>query len=273
MLKGRWAMIGGGQMAEALVRCWLRAGLLRQGQLIVVDISAPRREIFNAMGLEVSDDPESAIESAEGIVLAIKPQNLASLWEPMKRITHAEQVLISILAGVPTHILESLLDVDAGVIRAMPNTPLRIGWGMTALCGGRNYTQQQLHDATRMFEAGGDVIHIEDERLMDAVTAISGSGPAYVFLLAEKMIEAGRSLGLTAEHATKLTMQTLCGASAMIQESDHDPAELRRQVTSPGGTTQAAIEHMQQQQVDAAITDAVRAAAERSRQLAEQFEA
>lgn len=272
MLKGRWAVIGGGQMAEALVRCWLRTGVLRQGQLTVVDISPARREIFNAMGLQISDDPASAIEAADGIVLAIKPQNLSSIAESLKKITRTEQALISILAGVPTHILEAMLDVDAGVIRAMPNTPLRIGWGITALCGGRYCTADQLNDATQIFQAGGDVIQIEDEQQMDAVTAISGSGPAYIYLLAEQMIEAGRALGLSEEHATRLTTQTLGGASAMIRESEHSPAELRHQVTSPGGTTQAAIEYMQQHKVDVAITDAIRAAAERSRHLAEQFE-
>jgi pyrroline-5-carboxylate reductase len=177
-------------------------------------------------------------------------------------------LVISIAAGISTSYIERHLGEGRPwrVVRAMPNTPMLVGEGMAALAPGRHATTKDLTDARQLFESAGAVVEVTEDKL-DAVTALSGSGPAYVFYLVEHMIRAGVELGLTSQQARQLAMRTALGASRMLVTSPDSPEELRRKVTSPGGTTQAAITRMEKAGVGAAVVDAIKAADKRSREL------
>src|SRR5690606_29453331 len=177
-------------------------------------------------------------------------------------------LVISIAAGVTTTVLEKYLAGEVAVVRAMPNTPALVGGGMTAISGGMYTTREHLDRAEGLLRAVGDVVRVP-ERHMDTVTAISGSGPAYVYYLAEAMIEAGVAMGMPRDVASRLVSQTITGAATMLQKSGDHPVVLREAVTSPGGTTAAALRELERHGVRSAVTDAVEAARNRSRELSE----
>lgn len=258
----RLQLIGGGRMGEALVGGLLAAGWAQPGELAVVEKIPDRRaELADRFsGVTVTDHP---VEQADA-VLAVKPDDAASAGTRLREAGVAR--VLSIAAGVTTAALESVLDDGARVIRAMPNTPALVGSGAAAIAAGRHATDEDLGWATGVLEAVGTVVVCE-EPMLDAVTGLSGSGPAYVFWLAETLMAAGAEVGLSPEMADALTRQTLLGAARLLVESGEPPADLRAAVTSPGGTTARGIAELEARGAAAAFIAAVAAATERSREL------
>lgn len=259
------ALIGAGNMAEALLRGALGAKLLKPAQVSASDPSPERRELFAELGVAVGDDNRDAAHSADVIVLAVKPQKLAEALAEIGALGSGKLV-ISIVAGAPAAKIAAGLGSKARVVRTMPNTPLLVGMGMTGIAAGPGATGADLVLARELFGASGQVVEVREEQL-DAVTAVSGSGPAYLFYLAEAMQEAARAEGFSPAEAATLVNATLRGSSELLARSDDGPEILRRKVTSPNGTTAAAVEVLDSAGVKAKITAAVRRAAERSREL------
>ncbi|MHB8496918.1 MAG: pyrroline-5-carboxylate reductase [Acidimicrobiales bacterium] len=257
----RLLVVGGGRMGSALVAGLLSGGWAPPEDLAVLDPDeeARLRLVGEHPGLVVTGEPVAA----EGAVLAVKPDvaeaTLASLAGGTSRV-------LSIVAGLSTARLEAAMAPGAVVIRAMPNTPALIGAGVSAMSGGGSATASDLAWAEGILETVGTVIRLP-ERYLDAVTAVSGSGPAYVFLMAEALIDAGITAGLSRDVSRRLVVGTLLGSARLLDEAGSDPATLRASVTSPGGTTAAAVRVLELKAVRSALIEAVAAAAERSRQL------
>lgn len=268
-MKYQLVVVGAGNMAEAIVRSGLSAGVLKTDRVVAIDPSADRREVFRSMGVATAEDPASVIEGADQVLLAIKPQMFAAVAEGLSSELSGSIVVTSIMAGVTCERLETQLR-HPRVVRVMPNTPMLVGEGMAAVTGGPNAQDGDDAFAFELMASGGKAVRLP-ERLFDAVTAVSGSGPAYVFYLAEAMQQAAVDLGL-GEHAPLLVNQTIKGAAALLthgaEQDNVGPVELRRRVTSPGGTTQAACEHLDKQHVMQHLQTAIAAAAKRSAELA-----
>lgn len=261
------AVIGAGNMGEALVRGLLVSKAIEPHQLIAADVRAHRLEQFSTQfGIEVVDDNSAAVADADIVLLAVKPQQMAEVLRGLRGRIPREKLLISIAAGIPTSKIELELGDGTRVVRVMPNTPAQIGEGAAALCKGRHATDEDLAAANAILSAVGITVST-DEVHLDAVTALSGTGPAYVFLIAEAMIKAGTEVGLSQELARKLTLQTIIGAAKLLLQSGEEPAELRRKVTSPNGTTEAAMKVMTEGRLVEVFIEAVKAAASRSREL------
>ena len=258
------ALLGAGNMAEALFRGALRAGLFQPWQATAADPSPERRELFREMGAGVTASNREAAGEAGLIILAVKPQQLGGVLAEIGDLA-ASKLVVSIVAGAPSAKIASAL-AGARVIRTMPNTPLLVGMGATGMAAGPCATAADMDLARSLFEASGVVVQLHESEL-DAVTAVSGSGPAYLFYLAEAMIEAARAEGLTESCSRKLVAATLRGAAELLARGESTPEELRRRVTSPGGTTAAAVEVLDSAQVRTRMVEAVRRAAERSREL------
>ena len=258
--------IGGGNMAEAIVRAILDQKLIAPNRLFVCDPLPQRRDLFNQLAVATTDDAAQVVASAQQIMLAVKPQVFSDVGDALKQVDADRQIIASIMAGISTQKIEAAVGRPARVVRIMPNTPLMAGCGMSAIALGQHAQPGDETLTLKIFQAAGEAV-VLDESHMDAVTAVSGSGPAYVFYLAEAMADAARSLDLPAEAVDLLTQQTVFGAAQLIKQSDDPPAELRRKVTSPGGTTQAAIEHMEAKDVRQAIAQAIARAAARSAEL------
>lgn len=269
------AIIGAGKMGEALL-----TGLLGRGSdPATLLITEPRREqaerLRERYGVEVVG-ADVAVKRAETVILAVKPQDMTGLLTELSPLVHPGQLLISIAAGITTETVERILTANTAgvpstsvaVVRAMPNTPALLGQGMTAIAAGARATPTHLDRAQELLEAVGHVERVPEIH-MDAVTALSGSGPAYFYLVAESMIEAGVLMGLPRTTAEKLVAQTITGAAAMLGESEDGPEALRAAVTSPGGTTAAAVRELERSGLRSALTDAIEAARDRSRQLSE----
>jgi pyrroline-5-carboxylate reductase len=264
------AFIGAGNMARSLV-----GGLLRHGYsaaaITASDPDAAQRSSMAALGVGGSDSNSDAIDGAATIVLAVKPQLLRDVVRGLATTLQRHQLLISIAAGVPSAAIATWCPEHIGIVRCMPNTPALYGAGVTALFANSNVTPPQRTAAEGILSAVGDAIWVDDERAIDAVTAVSGSGPAYFFYLMEAMIDAGVALGLDAATARTLTLKTASGAAMMANQSGIAPGELRRNVTSPGGTTERAISVLDAGRAKALIEQAVREAAKRSVELADQY--
>jgi pyrroline-5-carboxylate reductase len=266
------ALIGGGNMAEAIVRGVLAGGVLAPGQMIVSDPADNRRAVFEKLAVAVSTDNKQAATSAGCVLLAVKPQMMDAVLAELAPAVSPDALIISIAAGVSTKRIEAGLagrksETAFRTVRVMPNTPMLVGAGVSGLVKGKFATDDDLAWARRLFDAAGRTIVLGDEKLIDAVTAVSGSGPAYFFYLIEQLVAAGVAEGLAESDALTLATQTAAGAAKLLAESNVPPAELRRRVTSPGGTTQAACELLDSRNVADAIRAAVRAAADRSREL------
>lgn len=262
-------IIGAGNMAEAIVRGVIGAGLYQPSQLLAADRSPQRQDLFrNELGIRTTDDNADVAERCRILLLCVKPQQMAEVLAEIRPVVDEKKLLISIAAGISSRFIEQTLGTDKSVrvIRTMPNTPMLLGVGMVAMAGGSHATAEDIKTARSIFEAAAVVAEVNEDQ-MDAVTAVSGSGPAYVFYLAEQMIRAGEELGLSQEQARQLVSQTLLGASRMLAESADEPAELRRKVTSPGGTTEAAINHLTAGKWPEITVNAVKAAALRSAEL------
>jgi pyrroline-5-carboxylate reductase len=254
-------LLGGGKMGEALLGGLLRAGAVEPAEVVVVERVPERRaELAARHGVEVCDHPVAA----ESVIVATKPDDVPAALEALSG-TGVRRVL-SIAAGVSIASMEARLDPGVAVVRSMPNTPSLVGLGAAAIAGGASATDPDLDWAASVLGAVGTVVRVAEGDL-DAVTAVSGSGPAYVFLVAEALIAAGVGAGLAPEVADALVRQTLLGAATLLVDSGEDPAALRAAVTSPGGTTQAALAVLARRDVPGAFADAVAAAAERSREL------
>jgi len=259
--------VGAGNMAEAVCRSILAAQVFPRDALAAFDPAPARRRLFaDELGVHVAEDNRRLVESCRNVILAVKPQQIAAVLEDLKPAVQPGQLFISVVAGASSAFIAAALGRAVPVIRTMPNTPLLVGAGMTVLCRGREATAEHLAFAERIFAAAGRTLVLDEDR-MDAVTAVSGSGPAYFFYLVEAMAAAGSALGLTAQDALTLAGQTALGAATMLRETHLPPEELRRRVTSPGGTTAAALAVLEARGVKDAFLDAVRAAAARSKEL------
>jgi pyrroline-5-carboxylate reductase len=216
-------------------------------------------------GAEVTLDPVAAAQGKQVVVVAVKPRDVGPLLDQLAGRIGSDQVLLSIAAGVPTSTFEKMLG-EIPVVRAMPNTPALVGEGVTGMAAGRFATDPHVERARKVLEAVG-AVRLMDEALLDAVTAVSGTGPAYVFLLAEALTEAAIREGLPRDVAESFVHQTIRGAGHLLTETGSSPFELRAQVTSPGGTTAAAVHVLEERGFRALVEDAVRAAAQRAREL------
>ncbi len=259
------SFIGGGNMAEALL-----AGLLRAGHaaaaIRVSEPQAPRREqLREAYGVQALEDNRKASHDADIVVLAVKPQQMREAVRGLGTTLPGDATVVSIAAGVRVASLGEWLGGDAHIVRVMPNTPALVGAGMSVLFSDED--EQHCRRAEYVLRACGEVAWVDSESKMHAVTAISGSGPAYFFLLAEMMQAAGVSLGLPRELAEQLASQTALGAGRMLVESGRSAEALRHQVTSPGGTTQAALDAMYEMGLPDAVRKGVMAASKRSEEL------
>jgi pyrroline-5-carboxylate reductase len=262
------ALIGAGNMAEAIANGVISSGVLTADQIIAADPSAARLSLFAGLGIETIPANCDAAQNADVVMLCTKPQKMPDVLMELRSILREQQLIITIAAGISTAFIEKGLDASRAwrVVRVMPNTPMLYGQGATAICAGRAATNDDLQLTRRLFESASTVVDV-DESVMDTVTAVSGSGPAYFFYLVEHMIEAATQLGLSPLQAQQLVYQTAAGAAKMLMESTDSPAELRKKVTSPGGTTHAALEVFAAGNVGATIQKAIAAAQRHGREL------
>jgi pyrroline-5-carboxylate reductase len=262
------AVLGGGKMGESLV-----AGLAGTGWCAPQDITITGRrterleELADRYGVKTSVDNARAVLEATLIVLAVKPQDLDDLLSEISAVVEPSQTVLSLVAAIPTRFIESHLQDSVPVVRAMPNTPAVVHEGMAGIAAGRFADDSHVDIARQVLQQVGRVVTVPEVHL-DAVTSISGSGPAYFALLAEAMIEGGILLGLSREISTELVVQTMLGSAKLLRDAGMHPVELREMVTSPGGTTIRAIRVLEQAGVRAAFLNAIQAAMERSTELA-----
>lgn len=262
----RLALLGGGRMGEALI-----GGLVSSGwpanDLAVAEVVADRRAELEQRfpGLTAVESPAAAVAGADVVVVAVKPNDVDAALQAAAPALDASALVVSIAAGVRIARLEALAPGNP-VVRAMPNTPALVGQGAAAIAPGANATDAHLATAERILGAVGIVVRLP-EAMLDAVTGLSGSGPAYLFYLAEAMAEAGRADGLDGDVADRLVVQTLLGAATLLAESGDRPEDLRAAVTSKGGTTEAAIRTLDERDVRAAVVAAIASATKRSREL------
>jgi pyrroline-5-carboxylate reductase len=264
----RIAILGAGQIGEALI-----TGLLSSGWRTASELSASARreeraaELRERYGVAVTLSNAEAAAGAALVVIAVKPQDIETLLGEVGPLLQPEQTVLSIAAAIPTAAIERHLGTGVPVVRAMPNTPATVHEGIAGICAGAHAGEEHLTLAEEALRHLGAVVRVS-EPYMDAVTAVSGSGPAYFALLAEAMIEAGILLGLSREISTQLVVQTMLGTAKQLRDLGMHPVELREMVTSPGGTTIAAIRELEQAGVRAAFLNAIQAAMDRSKQLA-----
>jgi pyrroline-5-carboxylate reductase len=263
---GRIGFIGGGNMAEAFIKGLLKGGYEAADLLIAEPTESRRSFLTSTYGVTTTDDNRAVVSGSAIIILAIKPQITAPVVAALAPAFTAEKLLISILAGVATATLEELLGQKPRVVRAMPNTPALVGCGATGLCHGRYAHETDLLLAQQLFTTFGMACLVSEAQL-DAVTGLSGSGPAYIFTVIEALADGGVQEGLSRDIALALAAQTVLGAAQLVKESGEHPAVLRDKVCSPGGTTIAAIKTLEEQGLRAALMAAVAAAANRSREL------
>jgi pyrroline-5-carboxylate reductase len=266
----RFAFIGAGNMAEALIKGLLRAGT-SPGQ-ITATVRRPERivELEKAHGLVAITDNAAAAKDADVIVLCVKPQAMARVVAQIAPVVNPSKLLISIAAGVPIAAIERKLGAGSRVVRAMPNTPALVGLGATALSGGGHATAEDVAFAQKLFDAVG-ITTVVDESLLDAVTGLSGSGPAYMFLVIEALSDAGVKVGLSRHVALKLAAQTVLGSARLLIETGQHPGHLKDQVTSPGGTAIVGLHTLEAGGLRTTLIDAVEAATKRAKELGESF--
>ncbi|WP_130906045.1 pyrroline-5-carboxylate reductase [Pseudomonas sp. Sample_22] len=270
MSKTRIAFIGAGNMAASLIG-GLRAKGLDAAQIRASDPGEETRARVSAEhGIEVFADNAQAVDGADVVVLAVKPQAMKAVCEAIRPSLKSNQLVVSIAAGITCASMNNWLGAQP-IVRCMPNTPALLRQGVSGLFATAEVTAEQRQQAQELLSAVGIALWLDQEQQLDAVTAVSGSGPAYFFLLIEAMTAAGVKLGLPADIAAQLTLQTALGAAHMAVSSDVDAAELRRRVTSPAGTTEAAIKSFQANGFEALVEKALGAAAHRSAEMAEQL--
>jgi pyrroline-5-carboxylate reductase len=260
------AILGAGVMGETVLSGLLRAGW-HADQIVATDRRLERQhELTARYGIKMLENTE-AVAEAETVILVVKPQDMSDLLSEIAESIKPGTLVVSLAAGVDTTFIESRLPEGVAVVRVMPNTPAQVDEGMAAISPGSHSTQDHLDRVTEILSATGRVITVP-ERYQDAVTAISGTGPAYLFFVVEAMIEAGVHLGLPRDTATELVVQTMLGSAKLLRETGEHPTVLRERVTSPGGTTAAAVRQLEDHKVRAAFLRAMEAARDRSRELA-----
>ena len=260
------AVIGAGVMGETLLSGLIRSGRRVEDLLVGEKRRERAHELQERYGVEVVANVEAA-QKADTVVLVVKPQDMHDVLEELAPHVRPGQLVVSLAAGITTGFIESRLPEGVAVVRVMPNTPALVDEGMAAISRGSHCDESHLAEAEELMASTGRVIRVP-ERQQDAVTAISGSGPAYLFFVVESMIEAGVHLGLPRATATELVVQTVVGSAKMLRETGSHPVVLREQVTSPGGTTAAALRELEIHRVRAAFLAAMEAARDRSRELA-----
>ncbi len=269
MKNSRITFIGCGNMGRSLI-----GGLIANGlsinSITGTDVNAEQRETTaSQFNIEVLEDNQQAIKDADVVVLAVKPQSMQDTLQSIKaELAQEKPLLISIAAGIHLSDLGKWAGEELAIVRSMPNTPALIQSGATALCANQYTSDSQRDLAEAIMRSVGLALWLDDETLMDAVTALSGSGPAYYFLIMEVMEKAATQLGLSQEQARILTLQTAFGAAKMALESNHDTETLRKQVTSPGGTTEQALNILMNGGIEELFADALKAAQKRSTELA-----
>jgi len=264
---GLTAILGAGVMGETLLSGLVRGGR-RVDELVVGEKRPERaRELEERYGVQVVSNREAA-RTADTVAVVVKPQDMSDLLAEISDELRPGQLLVSLAAGITTAFIESHVPSGVAVVRVMPNTPALVDEGMAAISAGSHCDEEHLATAESLLAATGRVVRVP-EKQQDAVTAISGSGPAYIFFVVESMIEAGVHLGLPRATSTELVVQTLVGSAKMLRETGTHPTVLREQVTSPGGTTAAALRELEIHKVRAAFLAAMEAARDRSRALAE----
>jgi pyrroline-5-carboxylate reductase len=262
------AILGTGTIGEALLRGLLSGGWREPSEIVVTVRDEERaRELAERYGVKATTSNAEAVAGAALVVIAVKPQDFDVLLGEIGGLLTPAQTVLSVAAAIPTSAIESRIGENVPVVRAMPNRPATVHEGIAGVCPGAHAGEEHLKLAEEALSHVGGVVHVP-ERYMDAVTAVSGSGPAYFALLAEAMIEAGILLGLSREVSTKLVVQTMLGTAHLLRDEDVHPVELREQVTSPGGTTIRAIRELERAGVRAAFLNAIQAAVERSQELA-----
>lgn len=268
---GRVAVLGGGVMGEALVAAMLRAGVDVE-DLVVSEPSAARAtELARRHGVRAADSGAKVASRADVVVLAVKPKDIASALAEISDRLPEGALVVSVAAGLPLSFYERRLPEGTPVVRVMPNTPAVVGRGASAIAGGTSATPTHLDTVSRLLAETGLVLTVAEADL-DAVTAISGSGPAYVFYLVDALAEAGVLLGLSRAQALQLATATFAGSSHLLTESGEHPVVLRERVSSPGGTTVAGLRELDAHGVRAAVIAAAEAARDRSRELAAELD-
>ncbi len=261
------AFIGGGNMGTAILSALIDKGLAKPGDITVSDIMKERLEYLKSRyGVSVTTNNTSAISGKEVILLSVKPQTVPEILPELKGRVSAEQLIISIMAGIKISTIRDGMGCKA-VVRVMPNTPAQVFEGMSGWTTTPEVTNDQKELARSILQAIGREIYFDDEKYLDMVTSVSGSGPAYIFYFAEALTEAGMKIGFTRDTAYELVLQTMVGASKLMRESKTDPAELRRMVTSKGGTTAAALDVLENGKFRNLVIEAIIAAYNRSKEL------
>lgn len=262
------AIIGGGKMGSIIARGLIIQKMTSADNIVVTDIDTARlQSLKSSLKVKTSSDNKKAARDAKIVILAVKPQNMAATLQDIKYYVDTSKVIISVAAGITTTLIEKSLGKGIRVVRVMPNTPALVGEGATAVAAGRYAKAGDVKLARSIFDAVGISIEI-NEKLMDAVTGLSGSGPAYFFLIIESLIEAGLKTGLSRDLAKTLATQTMLGAARLCMESDLEPDQLRAMVTSPNGTTFAGLQVMEKKKMRDIIIATVEAATNRSREMA-----
>ncbi len=261
------SFIGAGAMGEALSRGLIAAGTYQPQEIVLFDVDASRvQNLAEHLGARAAFSVEDAVEGADVVLLAVKPQTVERALEPVHGLMNPRQTLVSIAAGVSTTRLEACFDADVPVVRVMPNTPALVGAAATAICAGTFARPENLEKARAIFASVGLCVEA-DEKLLDAVTGLSGSGPAYVFLFIEALADGGVRAGLPRDVALKLAAQTVLGSAQMVLETGQHPGVLKDRVASPGGTTIAGLHALENGAFRGTVMDAVLAAASRSKEL------
>jgi pyrroline-5-carboxylate reductase len=264
----RVAVLGAGTIGEALIAGLLSGGWREPGEIVATGRREERiAELREKLGVEATLSNADAVAGAALVVIAVKPQDFDDLLGEIAPVVTAEQAVLSIAAAIPTTAIEERLVEGVPVVRAMPNAPATVHEGIAGMCAGANSDEPHLALAEEALLHLGAVVRVP-EPYMDAVTAVSGSGPAYFALLSEAMIEAGILLGLARDVSTQLVVQTMLGTAKLLRDEHMHPVELRERVTSPGGTTIRAVRELEQAGVRAAFLNAIQAAMDRSRELA-----
>ena len=261
------AFIGGGVMGEAIISALLAKGIAQAADIAVCDIVARRRRhLERTYGIKAMDGSAPAIKGSDIVVLAVKPQEFPSAAQGIGGHLKADQTVLSIMAGISTGTIRDRLGHEA-IVRAMPNTPAQIGEGMTVWTATAAVSPQRRRSVREVLGALGQEIYVEDEKYIDMATAVSGSGPAFIFLVMEALIDAAVHIGMRREMAAPIVIQTLLGSARYAQASGKHPADLRNMVTSPGGTTAEGLLALEQAGIRAAFAEAIMAAYERAKQL------
>jgi pyrroline-5-carboxylate reductase len=267
MIKKKIGFIGAGKMGTALIEGLINQKVITKKQVLVYDVQPSQVKYFKSLGFQVQDNETQLSNNADIIFLAVKPNNISSVCEKIQNSLTSKHMIISIAAGITLKNLNKNLQKNTQIVRIMPNTPALINRGMSVYCYNKNLKKSNIPIIEKMFSAIGKVIHLE-EKHFDAVTGLSGSGPAYVFLIINSLAEGGVKMGLTKKIALELAVQTVLGSAELVLKTGKHPEELKDMVTSPGGTTIEGLKVLETHKVSKALIEAVKAASEKSKKLA-----